>query len=1035
MDKYAGAIAGLHLSPNDDAGMSFEQVALASNVEELLMVQEPILTELPSTTTSNQQSSSSTTTTASGETKTVLLQAQIDPNTGEIMWLPTSLSLEESHNQTIAKSQMSGMLRDTYRNTQYKIAITKCIQNFMSTFKNKAPTVLDIGSGTGLLSILAAQAGAKHVYGIEQFTPLASLSEKVVSKNNLPPSNRVTILNSHSAEVNIGIRSTNASTNIPMKTDLVISEIVDSALLGEGIIPALKDAYSRLVDLSLTNTAGILPCVPVKAKVYGQLIYAEPISLWQDSQRTIIRENIPNSADSSVSSPTSTSFTMGRKDWEPVCLAQPITLPVHIRSLLNHQQCKVASEPFIAAEIDFTPKGLNINKKPGSKLAPSTVTVPNGGSYATCIKQTVSDNGITERILLVSASTPETMIGKVESTKGKCSTMANAVLYWWDLILWEDNKQSSSSSSASANASVSNESTIVYSTVPVENYSTGKDSSWQDHWVQCIQPLPTTVSFDSSSSSASKPQFTVVTEYNDTHFSFYVAPGEAEVWSSKQTRAQTIQKNPTLASNTGKQLLFTEPEICVCGLHTLYTYERRWMLADNNRTHTLRTVIDKTIQDIAIEKINDMKSLLKDADIDDDEDGGVRDIRIRILDASDGSFCGLLAATSPQLPEGCTTYVFSLEKGDASVVHAQALATNAQIADRFAVLADYACYEVTSDVLAMAEATVSGVNAEITDEADIIDLTVENNNGSEESKKEQQDETEGIHSNVIENVDEESKENNGDNQPVEDDEEEPVMDDQLVYVSATSGVTIDILVAEPWYQQMSTVPLWMVPAFWYRRTALQSTLSSNVRIIPAGATVYGQLVQFTHLHNGHGPIGHKGAAGVDILHEPYDHIVKDYTKYTYSFPLWQYEYTLIDKPIVLSRIDFTKPAPLPNQPWPNTPSSLSVVDITSTTTDTQLIKDYYSTKVSSHNVTYRVGSEHRIENIHHANGILYYIDFHLSSLPDTEQILSTGPLPNNQPTYWRQMVRFLSPETMTKQSMNLGLYLNEEKGIFEFLSE
>jgi len=43
--------------------------------------------------------------------------------------------------------------------------------------------VLDVGCGTGILSIFAAQAGAKHVYGIEN----ASIARNVFPNIICPP--------------------------------------------------------------------------------------------------------------------------------------------------------------------------------------------------------------------------------------------------------------------------------------------------------------------------------------------------------------------------------------------------------------------------------------------------------------------------------------------------------------------------------------------------------------------------------------------------------------------------------------------------------------------------------------------------------------------------------------------------------------------------------------------------------------------------------------------------------------------------------
>ena len=53
------------------------------------------------------------------------------------------------------------MLKDNVRTMAYKNAILKN----KHLFKDKV--VLDIGCGTGILSIFCAKAGAKHVYGID----------------------------------------------------------------------------------------------------------------------------------------------------------------------------------------------------------------------------------------------------------------------------------------------------------------------------------------------------------------------------------------------------------------------------------------------------------------------------------------------------------------------------------------------------------------------------------------------------------------------------------------------------------------------------------------------------------------------------------------------------------------------------------------------------------------------------------------------------------------------------------------------------
>ena len=49
--------------------------------------------------------------------------------------------------------------------------------------KGRPPVVLDIGCGTGLLSMLAVRAGSSEVYGCELYEPLAQIAREVTALN------------------------------------------------------------------------------------------------------------------------------------------------------------------------------------------------------------------------------------------------------------------------------------------------------------------------------------------------------------------------------------------------------------------------------------------------------------------------------------------------------------------------------------------------------------------------------------------------------------------------------------------------------------------------------------------------------------------------------------------------------------------------------------------------------------------------------------------------------------------------------------
>lgn len=77
------------------------------------------------------------------------------------------------------------MVNDVARASAFKRGLADII--------TPASIVVDLGSGSGLLAVLAAKLGARHVFAIEQESSLADVSRQVMIENNV--SHRVTVLN------------------------------------------------------------------------------------------------------------------------------------------------------------------------------------------------------------------------------------------------------------------------------------------------------------------------------------------------------------------------------------------------------------------------------------------------------------------------------------------------------------------------------------------------------------------------------------------------------------------------------------------------------------------------------------------------------------------------------------------------------------------------------------------------------------------------------------------------------------------------
>ncbi|KAH9801250.1 protein arginine N-methyltransferase 1.1 [Citrus sinensis] len=113
-------------------------------------------------------------------------------------------------------------------------------------FKDKV--VLDVGAGTGILSLFCAKAGAAHVYAVE-CSQMANMAKQIVEANGF--SNVITVLKGKIEEIELPVT----------KVDIIISEWMGYFLLFENMLNTVLYARDKwLVD------DGIV--LPDKASLY-----------------------------------------------------------------------------------------------------------------------------------------------------------------------------------------------------------------------------------------------------------------------------------------------------------------------------------------------------------------------------------------------------------------------------------------------------------------------------------------------------------------------------------------------------------------------------------------------------------------------------------------------------------------------------------------------------------------------------------------------------------------------------------------------
>ncbi|XP_040988932.1 probable histone-arginine methyltransferase 1.3 [Juglans microcarpa x Juglans regia] len=120
------------------------------------------------------------------------------------------------------------MLQDYVRTGTYYAAVVENRTDFIGR------VVVDVGAGSGILSLFAAQAGAKHVYAVEA-SEMAEYAQKLIAGN---PSlgQRITVVKGKVEEV-----------ELPEKADILISEPMGTLLVNERMLESYVIARDRFL--------------------------------------------------------------------------------------------------------------------------------------------------------------------------------------------------------------------------------------------------------------------------------------------------------------------------------------------------------------------------------------------------------------------------------------------------------------------------------------------------------------------------------------------------------------------------------------------------------------------------------------------------------------------------------------------------------------------------------------------------------------------------------------------------------------------